>query len=207
MLTIFKTILTQKPLFSPQNSFYANIFFLILFLRLFSPIKPVVLCDEVLWKQQSAAIQVPLIQRTKFHCLAFWWCVFTSWLFSGNASAYKTVSWNHSATLAVTRYPACLCLKQTLKLSCLTSHLSPLYTCCLLNHTISVFQFRCVRDLWGWNHPNLHSSSFEDEDEARCCSQQINTRTHKLFQAAPHALIWFLYPWTRLVAGGNVQAT
>lgn len=77
MLTIFKTILTQKPLFSPQNSFYANIFFLILFLRLFSPIKPVVLCDEVLWKQQSAAIQVPLIQRTKFHCLAFWWCVFT----------------------------------------------------------------------------------------------------------------------------------
>lgn len=63
-----------------------------------------------------------------------------------------------------------------------------------LCHSSAYFSSDVVKNDEAGIIQTLHSSSFEDE--ARCCSQQINPKymhihTHKLLQTELYALIWF----------------
>lgn len=92
---------------------------------------------------------------------------------------------------------------EAIKLSCLSTHLSTLYSCCLFNHTVVVthpdtlwhqmyFSSHVFKNYGARIMQNLHSSSFSDE--ARCCFKQINpkhTHTQTKLQTELYALIWF----------------
>ena len=106
-------------------------------------------------------------------------CLHVLAVFAGKASAYKTAAWKPLGHPAVTHYTTRL-VKQTIKLSCLTTRLSPLYPHCLLNHTASVTHPRisaqmCSRFTRAGIIPEkLRSSSLEDEVRWQ------NTRTQTL---------------------------
>lgn len=122
-------------------------------------------------------------------------CLHVLAVFAGKASAYKTAPSKPPGHPAVTHCTTRL-LKQTIKLSCLTTRLSPLYPRCLLNHTASV------------THPCISAQMLFEIYEAGIipktfaaavwrmkwggCFPQINPKTHvrKLFQTTLYALIW-----------------
>lgn len=137
-------------------------------------------------------------------------CLRVRAVFAGKASAYRTAPSKPLGHPAVTRYTTRL-LKQTIKLSCLTTRLSPLYPRCLLNHTASVTH-PCISAqmlLRGRNHPeNLHSSSSEDEVRWLLSTDKPqNTRTQTLSDGALCFNLG-LHLRTRSVAGKEkVQAT
>lgn len=106
-------------------------------------------------------------------------------------------------------------LKQTIKLSCLTTHLSSLYPAASsITQSLSlihVLQLKCVQELlWGRNHPKPSQQQFLGWSGALRSTDKPQIHTHAQTQTTPDSALCFnlvLYPWTRFIAGGKVQAT